>query len=326
MWAGLSLIYSINIDGTLRYLQILIGNIIVWYLASVCIKKIYNISKLLYPLFLSFIVQLFFALTVPIVEADVIVNQGLERVKGLSSDANDLSYLLFFGLNVCVLLILHSSNKIHKLIYIGFMLLFFLGIFRAGSRSALIVGVINVALNVVLIAKRKNFIYMILILGVSLISGYFLLHYMINNTAVGLRLQIAINHGSEGEARTTLAAEGLSIFMKHPFYGVGLGSYVDFSRYRKSSHNDYIEILASLGIVAFGLYIAIFLDYFKKVRILIRKKVELTTAIVAMNFLIAYIIIGIFRPSFYYVNSILMFAFVYSWVSTTYSKIKTRSK
>ena len=46
LWGCLSLIYTLNTEMTLRYMQMLIGNVIIWYIASRCIPKIKSVNTL----------------------------------------------------------------------------------------------------------------------------------------------------------------------------------------------------------------------------------------------------------------------------------------
>jgi len=327
LWGSLSLFYTVDEPMTFRYLQGILGNIIIWYLASRCIRKINDIKKLSYPLMVSFIVQLYFTLVAQTMASVEVINEKLERTKGLSRNENDQGRLLFFGIIIAVLLIMYSINKMWKAAYWTSIVLFFAGIFRTGSRSSLIAAVIFLIIFIFLLAKKRNYGLLI----VSLVIGYFLYSYgydyFLNDTSMGHRIQIAIDKGSE-QSRITLLIEGWGFFLSNPFLGVGLGSYVYYSSTHHYSHNDFIEILASMGFPAFLIYAAIYRDYWKKVRVLFKyasgyyKKL----IVVEFAFLVGYVALGIWAPSFYYPTTTLMLAFFYSLVNKNYQQYKTEKR
>src|SRR6185437_11104904 len=92
--------------------------------------------------------------------------------------------------------------------------------------------------------------------------------------------------------------------------------YVYYSSTHHYSHNDFIEILASMGLPAFLIYITIFFDYGRKISKLFKHTIgyykKLIT--VALAFYIAYLAFGIWDPSVYFPTTTLMFAFFYSLI------------
>ncbi|HXS60281.1 MAG TPA: O-antigen ligase family protein, partial [Candidatus Sulfopaludibacter sp.] len=263
LWACLSLFYTVDSSMTLRYLQGMIGNVVIWYIAARCIKKIDDINNLSYPLIFSFLIQLYFTLVAPVQASVEEINARLDRVSGLSSNENDQGRLLFFGIIVALLLLLYSRNKILKIVYWVSIVLFFIGIFRTGSRSSLIASLLFFIVFIFLNARKKN--YGILIM--SIIVGFLLYQYgydyFLSNTSMGHRLELAVDKRGD-EPRIMLLKEGLTFFLHNPVLGLGLGSYVYYSSTHHYSHNDFIEVLASMGIPAFLLYISIFWDYWKR--------------------------------------------------------------
>lgn len=319
LWGGLSIFYSVNLLLTETYLQMLAGNVIIWYIAARCIKKIHNILVLCYPLFISLFIQAYVTITAPVQQASNVVNQGLERVTGLSSNENDQARLLFFGVVVAILLILYLQNGFFKAIYASSIVIFIIGILKTGSRECFIALGGFVLTFLFLTVKKKKYGY--LILAILLIMMFYNLgyQYILNNTVLGRRMEIAVNQGEEN-IRFTLIKEGWNFFLTHPFFGIGLGSFTTLSSTNQYSHNDYIEILASMGIPAFLIYMNIYLDYLRKgKKVFSRYKGYYKNAIiVAISFLFGYLCLGIFDPIFYYPPTTLMLAFYYSLISKIY--------
>lgn len=327
LWGCLSVFYTVNINMTLQYLQMLFGNIVIWYIASRCIKRISDIKVLSYPLLAALLVQLYFGLTVKIQIATNPVNRGLERISGLSPNSNDEGHLLVFGIVTLLLLLIYLRNKIFKIVAIILIACFLIAIFRTGSRSSLIALILIVLSYVFLLSKKKNYALLIATIIISFIVYHFLSPYILNNTVMGRRLELAAEHG-EQNIRVLLIKEGWQFFISHPIFGLGLGSFTSYSTGHYYSHNDYIEILASLGLPAFILYMSVFVDYWRKAKKLFRRDKGYYKGVIVLSiaFLIGYLALGIWDPSFYYPATTLMFAFFYSLVDKIYYQFSMREK
>lgn len=327
LWACLSVFYTVNIDMTLEYLRMLLGNIIIWYIASRCIKKVTDMKVLSYPLLLAVLVQLYFALSTKIQVAINPTNRGFERISGLSKNSNDEGRLLVFGIVIVLLSLNYMKSKTVKIIGIILIGCFYIAIFRTGSRSSLIAGTLVMITYVFLWSKKKNYALLISTLIAFFLLYYFSYDYIIHNTVMGRRLELATEHG-EQNIRILLIKEGWQFFISHPIFGLGLGSFTSYSTGHYYSHNDYIEILASLGLPAFILYINIFLEYWRKGRKLFMdgNGYYKGTIIIAMAFIVGYLAFGIWDPSFYFPTTTLMLAFFYSLIIKMYYQYRIIKK
>jgi len=327
LWACLSIFYTVNINMTLQYLQMLLGNIIVWYIAARCVKKINDIKVLSYPLFFAFLVQLYFGLTTKIQIAINPVNRGLERVSGLSPNSNDEGRLLVFGIVTLLLLMSYLRNKTYNVLGIILVCCFYIAIFRTGSRSSLIAVTLIIISYVFLLSKKKNYTLLIATIIIFFVLYHFLSDYILTNTVMGRRLELAAEHG-EQNIRVLLIKEGWQFFVSHPIFGLGLGSFTSYSTGHYYSHNDYIEMLASLGLPAFILYMSIFLDYRRKDKKLFQKVSGYYKGVIVLSqaFIFGYLALGIWDPSFYYPATTLMFAFFYSLVDKIYYQYSMTEK
>lgn len=61
------------------------------------------------------------------------------------------------------------------------------------------------------------------------------------------------------QQRMYLMQQGIQVWKEHPFLGVGWNNYRYYNDAKLYAHNNYVELLASLGIVGFLLYYAMFL-------------------------------------------------------------------
>jgi O-antigen ligase len=273
----------------------------------------------LYPLLFSFLVQLYFALTAKIHIALNPTNRGLERITGLSKNANDEGRLLVFGIVTLLLLINYIKNRTFKVAAIILIGCFYYAIFRTGSRSSLLAVTLMFLSYIFLLSKKKNYGLLIATIAGIFLIYHFSYDYILNNTSMGRRLELAAAHG-EQNVRILLIKEGWQFFLSRPIIGLGLGSFTAYSTGNYYSHNDYIEILASLGLPAFLLYMSIFYDYWKKgIKIFQHVNVYYKSAIVvSLAFLFGYLALGIWDPSFYFPTTTLMLAFFYSLIIKMY--------
>jgi O-antigen ligase len=256
-----------------------------------------------------------------------VIAEQLDRVTGLSPNENDQGRLLAFGIVVAVLLIVYTKNKFFKVLYWLSILLFFIGIFRTGSRSALIAILIFIIGFIFLNAQKRNYGVLIVAILISVLIYNYGYMYLMNNTSMGHRLELAVERKGN-QPRIILLKEGVTFFLQNPIFGLGLGSYVYYSTTHHYSHNDYIEILASMGLPAFLIYISIFWDYWKKARICFRYSNDYFKKfiLISISFLFTYLAFGIWDPSIYYPTTTLMLAFFYSFVLKLFKKYKQQQK
>jgi len=321
LWGCLSLIYTLNTEMTLRYMQMLIGNVIIWYIASRCIPKIKSVNTLAFPVLLAFLAQAYFTLTDKVQEAAYAVNEGLERATGLSSNENDQARLLLFGIITAVMLMLYSKNKITKFIYSFCILGFIIGMLKTGSRECFIALAAMIITFLFLTVTKKNYGYLIAGIFIGILLYNFGYNYVLNNTVLGRRMQIALEQGDQN-IRFTLIKEGWNFFLSQPLFGVGLGSFTTLSSTHQYSHNDYIEILACMGLPAFVIYMNIYYDFFRKsVKLFRRYRGYYKYAIIiAISFLVGYLSLGVFDPTFYYPSTTLMLATYYTLILKIYKQ------
>lgn len=97
------------------------------------------------------------------------------------------------------------------------------------------------------------------ILTVSmLMSLYLSVNYVFKSTYLGDRLQIAIENQGD-RTRNGLYVDGIELIQEYPIAGVGLRNFMFYTRYETDAHSDFIEVLATTGIVGFVLYFSIYL-------------------------------------------------------------------
>ena len=87
--------------------------------------------------------------------------------------------------------------------------------------------------------------------------------FILENTPVGKRFadffeQGQIDQAIEKNIRYRMYVDGLRIFLDHPIFGVGLDNFRMYFYTGQYSHSDYIEPLATTGLIGFILYQAFY--------------------------------------------------------------------
>lgn len=97
------------------------------------------------------------------------------------------------------------------------------------------------------------------------------------NTPVSVRWQQmmeagggSIFQGFEHNVRYDMYVEGFKMFLHHPIFGVGLNNFGKYFYTGQYSHSDYMEPLATTGLVGFAFYQAFYVILFLRTRRLLK--------------------------------------------------------
>jgi O-antigen ligase len=158
------------------------------------------------------------------------------RGLGLIHDPNDFSQLI-----VCLIPLLFIFWRTNKMLWnIGFVILpvcvLLFGVFLTHSRGALLA-----LMAIMIVAARRR----IGTLPALIIAGGMFAAAMALNFTGGRDIS-----ATSGSDRTALWSSGLQMLKSHPFFGVGLGSFVDnCDRCGHTAHNSLVVCAAELGLV-----------------------------------------------------------------------------
>lgn len=167
----------------------------------------------------------------------------------------------------CVLALYFAIVRHHKKAILPAALLFAI-LLLGGSRKNLI-AIPLTALAFSLFtgnAAKKGKVLLLLLLALA--GSLYLLETVpglsgIRNSLEGMLDGFSRNEEVEGDASTQqrmyLMEQGIRVWMEHPFAGVGWHNYRFYNEAGLYAHNNYVELLASLGVVGFLLYYAMFL-------------------------------------------------------------------
>jgi O-antigen ligase len=154
-----------------------------------------------------------------------------------------------FGLGVGLIFFERSRQR---LIYLALLLPISVGLALANSRGGILAMLAQVVVAALLLMKRSA---LRIAFAAVLIAGVFLV-------AAVSDLTLNAAAANEGASRYDIWLATLKLFAAHPLLGIGLGAYwIGITAHHDASgvlvpqeaHNDYLELLASGGLIGFAL-------------------------------------------------------------------------
>lgn len=174
-----------------------------------------------------------------------------------------------FGLNPNTLGMVLSHSSI-TLIYLGiknnkkqyflFIVPLVVIAFLTGSRKAFVMVIGGISFLLFLYSKKqktKLFVIVVSILSIWVIYQIIMnIPYLYNVLGKRIDIMNIVNQQFTASTKTRLLMikEGWILFAKKPIFGYGLENYRKISSFGTYSHNNYIELLVSTGLVGFIIY------------------------------------------------------------------------
>ena len=217
------------------------------------------------------------------------------RIVGTAGDPNQIAVFGAFSIIFAGYLLMIEKKSLIKIFLIALITILIIGIIKTQSRQGLLLIVIS-AITFLVVSnlhqfknsdnKKRIIIKFILIFFVSFIIISIIL-YFFKQSDYYYRIQalvafIKISFGSSSDnitkmidysayERKKLILFGIRIWLDHPLIGVGLDNFrVVIKEYwpisnRLYSHNNYIELLSTIGTVGTVLYYGIYFSIIKKI-------------------------------------------------------------
>lgn len=157
--------------------------------------------------------------------------------------------------------------------FLGFLMIFVALV--TGSRKALITVIIGAVTYLILDSEGKRIRSLFLVIAVLLGGYYLVMEVPYFYSIVGWRMEAMLaKFTGVGEVdhsaliRGEFINAGMEVFTKNPVVGVGLDCFRIFNAqitgYPWYAHNNYVELLADLGLVGFSIYYGGYLFLLKK--------------------------------------------------------------
>lgn len=182
-----------------------------------------------------------------------------------------------YKMSICFLIALHLVKKNRKIVYLLCSAVFMVISFMTGSRKAMIFIVLGLFLFLFFsVKKKRNLIIVLPILFLLVYAIYFLvMNVQSFYDVLGVRFErllYTIFTGDVGEDTSTKARfefidKGIELIKQSPLLGYGLGNYAYISGYGVYSHNNYIEMATSVGLIGAAVYYIMYIGLLIKLLI-----------------------------------------------------------
>lgn len=210
-----------------------------------------------------------------------------------------------------------------------FIPLFALVSLFSGSRKA--IAILAVGLVSILFFSRKSLkkafvslaIASILVVGIVIVSFAWDPLYAV----IGRRIEtfFAFFTGGQTDGSTSIRVEmiiyGWKMFLQKPLFGWGLGAFTDVAGFGFYSHNNYIEILVSLGLVGFLWYYALPFCILGKGLVHFMKGNLRKSSVLSLTVVLIFLVDDMGRVRLYSEFSHLLYALAYVGVARRDSKV-----
>lgn len=270
-------------------------------------------------IFIFFIVYAFlFVVASNIIEPIAAVDAASERYYGNSPNPNGLAFVMLMGLFGTMFFHDRSRNIFVKLSMIASSGVFVWILILSASRKTVLTAAFFLIAWLIFVhgkaLRSKPWILpLVIVLLIIAHQGY---DYVRNETLVGTRMQqIDEIEEIKENTRYRLYLEGFEMFKEHPITGVGFGRFTVYAGLY--AHSEYMEVLASTGIVGIVLYMFIYVMIFYRIRFMWKYAVDNGTRYNARYILavmLTMVFLGLFRPHLYSPASMLVLTFIISYL------------
>lgn len=304
IWTGLAVIVnSANVvDGAERLFSV-IANVAMLVLIANAVS--YMPQRTLNGALLAWVVSAAFTVAVTIVTVrDSWSILFTSRVDAGFYNPNHAAYLFAVSATVACYLAIIARSRTARLLIIPILALLVLGVVMTGSRQGLLVLLIGVAGVSTLLMKPQHTLIVVGALFVVVVTSQVDWdQFVIGRRITRLLAVLGGDHSAETStvSRLQLITIGLRMVEDYPILGVGFDnfrSYVERYGFVRSTyaHNNYIEVLASGGLLGFFLYYG-FVAYVTLGAWRIRKESPLNALMLVL--LSSMLISDMFRVSYY---------------------------
>ena len=260
LYVGLSMLWSTDpslfngISGQmLRNLILIIG-------ISNRVKSKSDLDRIL----IIFLYAIIYCVTILIIRTPITI-YGTKRIGNvLGLNENGLGIRMFFGLSIAIYFINGPllQSKIKKFsLYILCSILIILAFFT-GSRKSAFACIFLLSVSLLFTVHKRKLLFRF-ITFIALISLIYYIVFSVDDVynVLGKRFDMLLQYrsgdyssDSSSYIRSILAMEAWKVFLQHPILGCGANNFVLYNSYGVYSHNNFYEILSTLGSIGFIIY------------------------------------------------------------------------
>ena len=185
------------------------------------------------------------------------------RFSGTLSNSNILAIIGVFSIFFYSLYVQNSEKKSAFLFTVFLGISLFL-IMATGSRKGLVLGSFITLFSIRSFAQKQKQYYFILLVLLPVLLLYIIQSGFSENIIAVERLQESFSFFKTGEGdsstkwRLHFIDTAYNVFRENMAFGVGIDAFQHFTTLGQYAHNNYLEILADLGVIGFLLYYSIY--------------------------------------------------------------------
>jgi len=329
LWTFPGYLSVVDFEGYFRYFRLVFTILVLFFCIEIVIIKAGNI-KLLYKVLIVNCI-LFFAYAIFQGDFFTATAQGEDvRLYALVNTSNGFAYIGLTGISGILFLWNEIKSFNQRLLYSFLLGSFIVMIVLTASRSGFITMLFLIAFWLMFCYyqnfKKHAAIYIvaIILLIPFLYSGY---SYLLDETYLGERLNVTVEKegGITTESRFLLYEQGFEMFKKNPLYGVGLSQFKYYAESKSIAHSEYMEILATTGLIGFVIMFFFYLTIFRKIKS-IKKVIRSPHILYRLNLsyaiLVSILIFGFFRANFLDILTMVQIAIVAGYTNYLAHKYK----
>lgn len=266
-WVGLSFIWATHSINKLFILQTYADTFVPLIITLLSISEYLKKGNTGKSLITALITAEIFVTIRALINTDIVrlFIDNNTRLYGKGLGVNYNHFTTQFALVLCITLFM--AYNVSKLYYLPAVFLI-ANIVVSGSRKVLVASFAAFLVMYLLsskggsILKRiRTVVIILVVLGIALwlvLNNEFLFNLIGNKTLVAINEFFDIYVEGKGDAsvdtRKELIRIATEVFMEHPILGVGYYCFLHYNRWQLYAHNNYLELLANLGIIGFTLY------------------------------------------------------------------------
>jgi O-antigen ligase len=196
------------------------------------------------------------------------------RLEGLTRNSNAFSIAMTYATGIMLYFFKTAKSRLVKGVYVVAVLAVARLVLASGSRAGFISFSVLCSAWFCLsyIREIKEKPAKTLGMFILLIIGMVVLFLSLSSMLIGNRLNSLTDylHGGRGDTsiamRHEMVQKGIAFIKEHPVTGIGLGQYGIVSGEIGYSHNNYIEIFSSTGIIGGLIYYSIYIALYLRLR------------------------------------------------------------
>jgi putative inorganic carbon (HCO3(-)) transporter len=196
-----------------------------------------------------------------------LVNEGTRAKVGINNmfgEPNALALHLVTVIPLAVVLLLSSRNIFKKAIYAAASLLMLAGLFATFSRGGFL-GLVAAAVVLLWKLGRRNRMAVVAVLVLAIVAALFL-------APGGYEFRLASIFDSSKDlvgsssARKEVLLRSISVVLRRPLLGVGIGNFPIVSIRGQVSHNSYTQVASEMGLAALALFVMFILEPYRRLK------------------------------------------------------------